>query len=196
MPDSRDKKSRTEFERGPKAAPGGTAQSRIGGNTPEEADRHLMNYHTVFEDGSDDDRYFRFTRSLVVAARRWRKVANDRIREHDQTMARWEAMFLVAFSGHGLTQSELAGLISVAGPTMVRMLDQLAQEGLIRRYQNKADARVTTNEITEKGLAEIAKIMEVTNALRADLLRDIAPEQLDVCLSVLDHILGKLDEIA
>ena len=195
MPEKLPKGSRTLFERGPQAARRRGSRQKFGGNNSEEADRHLLNYHETFRDGSEDDRNFRLTRSIVVAARRWRKVANDRIRPLGQTMARWEAMFLVAFSGPGLTQSELARLISVSGPTMVRMLDQLAQEGLIKRFQSDVDARVTTNEITPKGLAAIAQIMNASNQTRREVVQGIEPEKLEVCLEVLNLILRRLDEL-
>lgn len=195
MPDAKVTRSRALHKRGPSPSPRRRPAPRFGGNSPEEADRHLLNYHAVFADEESYDREFRLTRSIVVAARRWRKVANDRVRPMGQTMARWEAMFLVAFSGQGLTQTELARLISIEGPTMVRMLDQLAQEGLIRRYQSETDARVTTNEITPEGLAAIAAIMKVTNELRSELLSGIDSEKLNACMDVLAQILLKLDEL-
>jgi len=131
----------------------------------------------------------------VVSARRWRKIANDRIRPLHQTMARWETLYLVAFSGTGLTQTELARLISVEGPTMVRMLDQLGNEGLISRYQSASDGRVTTNEITEKGMTAVRDIMQVTNHLRAEVFADIDTDKLDVCLEVLAQVLHRLDDL-
>ena len=189
------KRSRTEFERGPAAAATGRRAKPFGGTTPEEADRHLINYHSAFGDAGMHDRSFRLTRSIVVAARRWRKIANDRIRPLRQTMSRWETLFLVAFSEDGLTQTELARLISVQGPTMVRMLDQLSGEGLINRYQSASDARVTTNEITPAGMAAVREIMDTTNQLRAEVLEGIDPEKLDICLEVLGQVLRRLNEM-
>lgn len=167
----------------------------FGGFPIEQAERHLINYHTQFAEGTDDDTYFRTTRAIVVAARRWRKIANDRVKPIGQTMARWETLFLVAFSGEELTQGELARLISVEGPTMVRMLDALAQDGLIQRRQSETDRRVTTNSITPKGKKVIRDVMAITNVLRADLLRDIDPAKLVVALEVMSHILQRLDEM-
>nr|WP_246606252.1 MarR family transcriptional regulator [Sphingobium xanthum] len=110
-------------------------------------------------------------------------------------MARWETLFLVAFSGKGLPQTELARLIGVQGPTMVAMLNQLAQEGLISRYQSETDQRVTVNEITPAGLAAITDIMGITNVLRNELLAEIPREQQELCIDVLDAILNKLDRM-
>jgi MarR family transcriptional regulator for hemolysin len=195
MTDGRERRSRTHYERGPAASPPRDGSKLFGGNSTEVADRHLMHYKAVFGNDSEDYTGFRLTRSIVVAARRWRKIANDHVRQTGQSMARWETMFLVAFSGKGLTQTELARLISVQGPSMVSMLDQLAGEGLITRNQSDVDRRVTVNEITPTGLAAIAAVMTITNGLRNDLLADIPEDKLQVCLEVLDAVLNKLDRM-
>ena len=132
---------------------------------------------------------------IGVAGRRWRKLANDKIRPTGQTMARWETLFLVAFSDHALTQGELARLISIEGPTLVRMLDVLAKEGLIERKQSEIDRRVTTNAITPAGRAAIDGIMDVTNALRTEILRGIDPGELATTLKVLGQIIERIDGI-
>ena len=155
-------------------------------------DERLAEYHRQYG-GESDDLYYRATRDIVVAGRRWRKLANDKIRPTGQTMARWETLFLVAFSDHALTQSELAKEISIEGPTLVRMLDVLAKEGLIERKQSEIDRRVTTNAITPAGRAAIDQIMGVTNALRAEILEGIDPVELETTLKVLGQIIERID---
>ena len=155
-------------------------------------DERLAEYHRQYG-GATDDLYYRATRDVVVAGRRWRKLANDKIRPTGQTMARWETLFLVAFSDHALTQGELARLISIEGPTLVRMLDVLAKEGLIERKQSEIDRRVPTNAITPQGREAIDQIMSVTNALRADVLRGLDPGELRITLKVLGQIIERID---
>lgn len=196
MSDMRSRRPRTAHERGPQPAPSDDVFARQTKRILEtEVERHLSGHERHFRKGTSDDTYFRVTRALVVAARRWRKVANERVKDLGQTMARWETLFLVAYSDEELTQSELARLISVEGPTMVRMLDVLAKDGLIERRQSETDRRVTTNSITPKGKQVIEEIMAVTNILRADLLKDIDPQKLAVCLDVLSQILRRLDQL-
>lgn len=194
---------RSEKKRGPRgadatAAPSGVAKRKPlpdGGYDPASSNRHLISYHEQFGDGSENDEFYNATRAIVTAARRWRKLANERVKAVGQTMARWETLFLVAFADFELTQSELARLISVEGPTMVRMLDVLARDGLIERSQSETDRRVTINRITPAGLQVISQIMGITNSLRRELLTDIDPERLTICVEVLNQILGKLDEL-
>ena len=166
-----------------------------GGYSVPDSDRHLISYHRHFIAGSENDTFYRATRAIVVAARRWRKIANDRVKAIGQTMARWETLFLVGFSGEELTQTELARLISVEGPTMVRMLDVLARDGLIERKQSETDRRVTTNRITPDGTKVIGDIMGITNDLRRELLSDIDPQRLEVCIDVLSQVLRRLDQM-
>src|SRR4051794_38253477 len=95
--------SRSSNKRGP-----GPARTRVGKLTPDaipaggsgvaDADKRLVNYQRHFITDSNSQTYFRATRSLVSAARRWRKVANERVKAVGQTMARWETLFLVGFS--------------------------------------------------------------------------------------------------
>ncbi|TKD52807.1 MarR family winged helix-turn-helix transcriptional regulator [Sphingomonas baiyangensis] len=193
---------RSRQRRGPKAAAldaasGAATVERESGNRwrPRDGERHLMNYSRHFGDLGDDDLFFRATRSIVTAARRWRKLANDRVKPVRQTMARWETLFLVAFSGDDLTQSELAHLISVEGPTMVRMLDVLARDGLIERRQSDTDRRVTSNRITPEGMRVIGELMGITNQLRREVLEDIDRDKLATTIEVLGQILRKIDTL-
>jgi len=169
--------------------PADTARKSI-----DDADQRMRNYRRHFTGGLENQAYFRATRSIVTAARRWRKLANERVKVIGQTMARWETLFLVALSGDELTQSELARLISVEGPTMVRMLDVLAKDGLIARRQSSTDRRVTTNRITTQGMRAIRDIMDITDKLRAEVMGNIDPGRLEVFLDVLTQILRNIDD--
>lgn len=198
---SRGKKTRTAQQRGPQ--PPSKARGRAGANALngllyggfalDTSDRHLENFHRLSPESLEDDTYFRFTRALVVSARSWRKVANDRIKPLDQTMVRWETLYLVAYSGADLTQGELARVVGVEGPTMVRILHLLAKDGLLERHQSREDLRVTINRITDKGRQVIGDIMSITNQLRSEMLEGIAPEDLSVAQNVLTHMMRNLE---
>jgi DNA-binding MarR family transcriptional regulator len=162
----------------------------------DAADSRLRNYRKHFTGGPENEVYFRATRAIVTAARRWRKLANDRVKPIGQTMARWETLFLVALSGDEITQGELARLISVEGPTMVRMLDVLAKDGLIARRQSSADRRVTSNRITPKGMRAIRDIMEITDKLRTEVMGNIDPVRLETFIDVSTQILRNIDELS
>lgn len=197
------RKTRLQQKRGPKPAtrPPRAKKARTveglmeGGFSLDHSDKHLKNYHRLNPESEADDLYFRMTRALVVSARRWRKVANDRLKPLEQTMAQWETLYLVAYSGEELNQSELSRLLGVHGPTMLRMLDGLARRGLIERQQSHEDLRVTINRITPQGRAVITKIMGLTNEMRRDVLRGIDANELRIAINVLTKMLGALEEL-
>lgn len=155
----------------------------------------LQRYYATYESDSHAGEHFRLTRALVTAARRWRKIANERVRTIGQSMARWETLFLVAFSGHQLSVSELANLVGIEGPTMVRMLQLLEQDGLITREQSEVDRRVTINTITPTGEQVIEDVKAITGKLREEVLHDIDPEELAITQRVLSQMILRLDEL-
>lgn len=197
------KKSRSDYLRGPqKTRSSRKARSAVpkrvvpyGGFGLEEAARHMDNFDPASRTDHGDELHFTLTRTLVVTARRWRKLANERVKHLGQTMARLEALYLVAYSGQDLNQGELARLISVEGPTMVHMLNSLAQEGLIERHQSETDRRVTINRITERGQAKIHEIMRELSMIREEVYRDFDRQRLQDTILVLDEILTKLDRM-
>lgn len=199
---------RTRYKRAPKAALEGqqprtappvagqpASGQHFGGFSIDRAAQHLSTFYGDSTPDARDETYFRITRSLVVATRRWRKLANDRVRSVSQNMARWETLYLLACADEELHQGELARLVGVKGPSMVHMLDSLARDGLIERHQSGVDRRVTHNRITPRGREVTRDIMAITNELRADLLRDIDPAKLAVTLEVLESIHARLDEL-
>ncbi len=198
---TQEKKARTAQERGPKPprrpqrkrTPADLTSLLYGGFQLEASDRHLENYHRLSPDSLEDDSYFRVTRAVVVAARRWRKVANDRIKPLDHSMVQWETLYLVAYSGEDLTQSELARAVGVEGPTMVRILHLLAEEGLLERHQSRDDLRVTINRITDSGRRLISDIMAITNQLRSEMLENIPVEDLAVTQRVMGQLIRNLE---
>jgi DNA-binding MarR family transcriptional regulator len=203
MDEERPRKTRLEQKRGPKPAarPPKAKKTRAveglmeGGFSVDHSDKHLVNYHRVDPDSEADDLYFNVTRALVVAARRWRKVANDRLKPLEQTMAQWETLYLVAYSGEELNQSQLSRLLGVHGPTMLRMLDSLARRGLIERQQSHEDLRVTINRITPRGRAVISRIMKLSNELRREVLSDVDESELRIAVRVMGQMLRTLDRI-
>jgi DNA-binding MarR family transcriptional regulator len=203
MDEDRPRKTRLEQKRGPKPAARpakakktGTVEGLMeGGFSVDHSAKHLVNYHRVDPDSEADDLYFNVTRALVVAARRWRKVANDRLKPLEQTMVQWETLYLVAYSGEELNQSQLSRLLGVHGPTMLRMLDSLARKGLIERQQSHEDLRVTINRITPKGRAVISRIMRLSNELRREVLSDVDESELRTAVKVMGQMLRTLDKI-
>jgi MarR family transcriptional regulator for hemolysin len=168
-----------------------TEQARLRSMT-EAADFFLQS-HPFHKPGSRADLNYRFTGRLNLIARRYRTRLNERLKSIGQTQARWDALFWISTSGDGVTQSELAERMGIEGPTLVRMLNKLEQEGLVERRSTPHDRRAKTilmKPAADEALASIAKLIA---PFRAEILQDIDSEELRACLSVFDRVMARLE---
>lgn len=115
-----------------------------------------------------------FPFAVARVTRRWRKLLDERLKNLGVTQARWTTMVYLQQGGEGLTQRELAGLMAIENPTLVRLLDSLEQQRLIERRACPNDRRARRLHLTDEG----REFMEVLSA-RADQLRDGMLEGVD-----------------
>jgi MarR family transcriptional regulator, transcriptional regulator for hemolysin len=158
-----------------------------------EAGELFLSSQRYHEAGSRADIHFRLTRRITLLARRWRTRLDEHLRSIGQTQARWETLFWISISNGRATQRELAERVGIEGPTLARMLDRLEYEGLVERQTMQNDRRTKTIALKKSAEPLLKEISDMTDALRAELLGDIDRKDLDVCITVIDRMLRKLD---
>lgn len=161
--------------------------------TISEAAERFWESHRYHEPGSRAALNFRFTGRINLIARRYRTRLNELLRQIGQSQARWDALFWISVSGESATQSELAECMGVEGPTLVRMLHKLEDEGLVERRSAKGDRRAKTIRLSPAAEEVLAKIAGLSAPLREELLSDISDEDLAVCLSVFERVMSRLE---
>src|SRR6478735_5375096 len=106
-----------------------------------------------YAEGSRAEIEFRFSRLLILAARRWSTYIDEVIREQSgQPRARWQTLAALAFSDSPIATIELAERMAMQWPSLIRTLNELEADGLIERRINTADKRSRLVTITDKGL--------------------------------------------
>ncbi len=83
--------------------------------------------------------------------------------------------------------------MGVEGPTLVRMLNRLEQEGLVERREAPTDRRAKIIHLTPAAEQVMSQIAELSGPYRDDILQDISAEELRVCLSVFDRLMTRLE---
>ena len=161
--------------------------------TIAEAAELFQESHLFHPPGSRSALNFRFTGRLNLIARRYRTRLNELLKRIGQTQARWDALFWISVSGDAVTQSELAERMGVEGPTLVRMLNRLEQEGLVERREAPTDRRAKIIHLTPAAEQVMSQIAELSGPYRDDILQDISAEELRVCLSVFDRLMTRLE---
>jgi MarR family transcriptional regulator for hemolysin len=133
-----------------------------------------------------------FARALGTVWRQWRRRLDVRFGELGLTQARWGVLSELSRQDE-MTQIELARMIGIEGPTLVRLLDGLQKAGLIERRPSAEDRRAKKLRLTEAAMPLIAEMRKIAAESRADVLEGVPDHDLRVATRVLDRIAANLD---
>lgn len=86
----------------------------------------------------------------------------------------------------GLACREIADRMITRDPDTTRLLDRLEDRGLVARSRDRADRRVITTRITEKGLRLLKELDGPIAALHVDQLGHLGNAQLRSLIDLLD----------
>lgn len=128
---------------------------------------------------------------LLVArlARVWRRKADQTLSAHGLSEATAHPLLILSRAGReNVRQGVLADEMGLEGPSVVRLIDLLAAEGLVERREDPTDRRAKVLHLTELGQAKAEGIKCVMRRLRADLMTGIAPDELAIAFDVLGRI--------
>jgi MarR family transcriptional regulator for hemolysin len=158
-----------------------------------EFDSWAARFGEFYPGGSRPELEFRFSRLLILAARRWSTFIDEAIRERTgQPRARWQTLAALAFSDGPIATIELAERMAVQWPSLIRTLDGLEAEGLVERRINPADKRSRRVTITDKGLAVFREVKAVLDPTRAALLEGFSDEELRMAERLLDRFFTRI----
>ena len=122
--------------------------------------------------------------SMILASRRWRKLAQIALADHDISQARASALVWVHRLGGGVRQITLASYIGIEGTSLVRLLDELGSTGLLLRKDDPKDRRAKTIWLTPAGVRLAEEAEKVLAELRDRVLSDVSPSDIDAALRV------------
>lgn len=113
---------------------------------------------------------------LADVSRLMRRAFQQRLAGSSLTLA--QARALVHVSRHeGVRQVDLADMLEVQPITLARLIDQLADAGLVERRADPADRRAYRMFLTPAAASHLAAIRQVATAIQADALRDLDEQQ-------------------
>lgn len=116
-----------------------------------------------------------FMEALSVANRKMRKLYNARVAELGLTFARARVLTLLA-RHQTLNQSMLACELELEQPTLVRMLDRMAELDLVERLADPSDRRARLVRLRPHGEAMARRLIE---EIRPGMAKSIfAPEDM------------------
>ncbi|WP_249225389.1 MarR family winged helix-turn-helix transcriptional regulator [Tardiphaga alba] len=128
---------------------------------------------------------------LLVArlARVWRRKADQTLSAHGLSEATAHPLLILSRGGReNVRQGVLAEEMGIEGPSVVRLIDLLAAEGLVERREDPTDRRAKVLHLTVLGAAKADEIKRVMRRTRAELMKDISTDELAIAFDVLSRI--------
>jgi MarR family transcriptional regulator, transcriptional regulator for hemolysin len=92
--------------------------------------------------------------------------------------------------GDGLLQKDLARLMAIEAPTLVRLLDRLERAGLVDRRPDAYDRRGKTVHLTPAAHDVLETFHAVASSVGHRLLEGIHEQDIAACHVVLTQIIG------
>ena len=111
---------------------------------------------------------------LHDVARQIRYRFDARARDLGVTRPQWRALLYLA-RNEGVTQSELADLLEVERITLCRMVDRLAEAGLVERRADPADRRVWRLHLTAAALPIVDQLAALGAEIEQEALSNLTP---------------------
>lgn len=133
-----------------------------------------------------------FGRQIYRVSLAWRREIDQRVREFGLTEATWRPLLYLGRLGDGLRQTDLATALMIESASLVRLVDALERCGLAERLEDPEDRRSKRVWMTEAGRDIYAKVYAVHQKVADSMVRDVTPEELALCDSVLKRILGTI----
>lgn len=110
-----------------------------------------------------------------------------RVRTLGATRPQWRVLAVIARLNRP-TQSEVAELLDVERITLCRMVDRLAEAGLVERHADPADRRVWRLHLTEKAGPLIDRLSTTGEELEAELLSVLSPDERKTLIDLLTRV--------
>jgi DNA-binding MarR family transcriptional regulator len=126
-------------------------------------------------------------RRLYLAHRAVSDELDRRLREHGASLWNW-LLLREAATAEGASQRELAGLMRIEPPTLVRHLDKLTRDGFVERHPDPRDRRVLRVVVTKSGRRRLAQLQEVVHEVDAELRSVLTQREIEVLGKALNRV--------
>jgi MarR family transcriptional regulator, transcriptional regulator for hemolysin len=132
-----------------------------------------------------------FAESLHLVAHAWRTELDRRLRPSGFSHSRW-LLLLHLSRNDGCTHRELAQHMGIEAATLVRLVDRMEREGMLKRRGSDTDRRVKHLHLSAAGKKSVELIRSHAAVLRKEILSGSSKENIGICIEVLGSIRNKL----
>jgi MarR family transcriptional regulator for hemolysin len=125
------------------------------------------------------------TMALTHGARAYVSAANKMAGSFDLSHATAWPVLMVGRMGDGVRPGAVADALGLEPPSLVRVIDQLVEAGLIERHDDPSDRRAKTLHLTAAGRQCAARLEKALIPFRRKLFENVDPADIEACVRVL-----------
>lgn len=124
-----------------------------------------------------------------------RNVVDRHLEPMGLSSAQWRPLLVLNDAPEPMTQVQLARVLGLEAPTVVRLLDRLVEKGWAQRHNCPQDRRAYRLELTDSGRALCAKIEPVLADLRHQVLGDFTAAELTRAIQLMEQMHARLSTL-
>jgi DNA-binding MarR family transcriptional regulator len=128
---------------------------------------------------------------ITDSARLLRRRFDARARKLGVSRAQWQVLFVLSRT-EGINQAGLAEALDVETITVGRMVDRLADAGLVERRADPADRRAWRLHLTDHAHPVLAELRLVADQVMAETLEGISEGERTLLAGLLTRVRGNL----
>lgn len=128
-----------------------------------------------------------FAKLVIQISRRWRRRVDQALANQGFTQATGLPLLILAREGQ-IRQGVLVEELGLEGPSLVRVIDMLEADGLLRREEDPTDRRAKLLSLTEAGRNRARIIEREVDRLRRQFLEGIDEASLAETIRVLECV--------
>lgn len=132
--------------------------------------------------------------TLSCLVRQWRWVNDERLKPLGLTQSRWITLSHLKYED-GMQQHQLARLVGVESPSLVRTLDGLESLSLVERRPCENDRRGKTVHLTDTASELVTEMDLVLDATRAQVLAGLTDQEVKEFTRMAEHINNNLQRL-
>ncbi|WP_421141021.1 MarR family winged helix-turn-helix transcriptional regulator [Pseudomonas sp. NFX15] len=120
-----------------------------------------------------------------------RKRFEQRARHLGLTRSQWQVLAMLS-KNEGIHQKGLADLLELESITLVRLLDKMAERGLVERRRHPTDRRLSLLYLTEQAHPHLELMREMGRATRQEATRGFSEEEERLLTQMMERMRANL----
>lgn len=137
---------------------------------------------------NDDQALTKFMMALTQVSRTYKSACDQLAATFGLTQAvAWPAV-MIGRMGEGVRPGAIAEALGLEPSSVVRVIDQLINAGLVERRDDANDRRAKMLYLTNEGRKRVEQIENALVPFRRRLLQGLTQAELDVCMRVFETL--------